>query len=164
MVETLSNTYTSQAEIERVWGETGVDLRTDDLVDTATLFTEIVAEATDTINIYLTRRYTPATLENHAWIRRAATWIGCYLLSRRRGNPGQYYEEYQRIIDILEKIQANVQDLPRAIVRADSVPAGTNYTVDERYNQTKVRVQQATSTAQPYSEAHTDLIPPSQGI
>lgn len=164
MVEALTYTYTSQAEIERVWGETAVDLRTDDLVSTTTLFTEIVAEATDTINLYLNRRYEASVMSENAWVRRAATWVGCYLLSRRRGNPGQYYEEYERILALLDQIKHNALDLPRAPVRSDAIPVGTNYTIDERYHQGKVRIQQGTTTGQPYPTAQTDLAPPFDGF
>lgn len=149
MVEILTYTYTSQAEIERIWSSAAAMLRTDDDQDGVAesgVWDDVVNEATDTINFYCEKWYEPQDMAQNLWIRRAATWIGAHLLSQRRGNPGQYTDRHDRIIAFLEEVCAGKKQVPRLAQRADFTPALSNLRVDHRFATKKIRVQQQTST------------------
>ncbi|HUT88744.1 MAG TPA: phage protein Gp36 family protein [Thermoguttaceae bacterium] len=149
MVETLPQTYTSQAEIERIWSSAAALLRTDDNQDgqpEAGVWDDIVAEATDAVNFCCEKWYEPADMANNLWIRGAATRIGAYLLSQRRGDPGQYTSQYERVIADLEQVESGKKQVPRLAQRADFTPAMSNLRVDHRFATKKIRVQQQIST------------------
>lgn len=158
MVEVLAYTYTSEAEMQRLFSNKGVDLRVDDLEDPTNTFTDIISEATDTINFYAELYYDPEDLNNSILIRRWATWIGVYLLSQRRGNSAQYEARYIEIINILEQISSGDRIIPRLATREDFTPAMSNVHVDDRFRVHKLRVHPTISTGGASGKAQ-DLSP-----
>ena len=148
-VETLTYTYTSQTEIERIWSSAAALLRTDDDQDDVAesgVWDDIVNEATDTVNLYLEKWYEPSDMAENLWVRRAATWVGAHLLSLRRGDPGNYFDRYERIIAVLQEIWEGKRQVPRLAQRADTSPAMSNLRVDQRFAVKKIRVQESIST------------------
>ena len=96
MVEVIASLYSSQSEIERLIGENGASLRADDTMDNEAesgIWDDIIAEATDTVNLYTTQ-YTPAGKASNLWVRKQASWIGAYLLTLRRGDPGLFQDRF----------------------------------------------------------------------
>jgi hypothetical protein len=146
MAEAVPLLYTSQTEIERIWSANAVTLRTDEIGSTTDYWDEVNEEATDIVNLYASIWYEESDMYSNRFVRRLATWIGCYLVSLRRGDPGQYYAQYERVIDILEKIQKGILQIPRLGTRADITPALSNMRVDDRFSINKVRVQPSVST------------------
>lgn len=161
-VETVSYTYTSEAEINRVFSDSAVDLRVDDLTgsELTTFWTEIVIEATDMVNFYCELYYDPVDMQDNRWIRRQATYLGCYLLSIRRGNPEQYTQQYDRVLADLQLIAEGKRQVPRLPTRGDLTPAMSNMRVDDRFTISKVRVQPSISTGGSSSNQHIDPIYP----
>jgi hypothetical protein len=148
-IETLTYTYTTQAEIERIWSAAAGLLRADDDQDGVAesgVWDDVVNEATDTVNLYLERWYDAEDMANNLWVRRAATWIGAHLLSLRRGDSGNYFDRYERILAALQEIWEGKRQVPRLAQRADTTPAMSNLRVDQRFAIQKIRVQQSTST------------------
>ncbi len=149
MVETLTYTYTTQAEIERLISAAGASLRTDDDQDGSPesgVWQDVIDEATDTINFYCESHYEPVDLTDNLWVRRSATLIGAYLLCQRRGDPGLYHDRYAKVIEMLEKVAFGRMQIPRLQTKEDFSPAASNLRVDHRFGTRKIRVQRQTST------------------
>lgn len=163
-VETLTYTYTSQAEMNRLFSVEGVDLRTDHGVREA-IVQDAIDNATDTINSYLLQQYTAADMADSLWIRRRATLIACYFLSQERGNPEQFSARYERITNpddgelVRAAEQRNGFRVPRLTPSAQSIPTVTNYKVSDLYQTNKVRVKPENSTGTVYPNQHTDPYP-----
>jgi len=107
---------------------------------------DCIDEATDTINQYAMEWYEESRLVNSLWVRRRATVIACWLLSQRRGNPGQFEERVSQITLELEKVLKGDLRIPRLPMRADFTPGVSNYRVDDRYLVRKTRVEPQIST------------------
>lgn len=147
MPTALSALYTTKEEIVRRYGSVGVKSTVQDLTgtDTTEFWTELTSEASDVINTYCWVYYLPADLEDSRWVRSRATWIGCYLLSIRRGNPGLFKMRYDEIIDELREVAAGIIQIPELPTRGDFTPAMSNVRVEDGFRSTRVRVDQATS-------------------
>ena len=148
-VETLTYTYTSQAEIERLLSTAGALARVDDDLDGSAesgVWEDVVDEATDEINFHCEHLYEPSDMANNLWVRRRATLIGAYLLSQRRGDSGLYHERYQKLIEVLELVRDGKRQIPRLPTKDDYTPAMSNLRVDHRFGSRKIRVQRTTST------------------
>ncbi len=146
--ETLTYTYTTQAEIERLYGKTGVAAITADLQGTniASMWEEIIADATLTIDSYASQVYDQEDLATSRWVRNRATWLAAYRLSQRKGNNDLYAQRYQEIIDELEKVKSLILIIPNIPTSSDLTPAMSNISIDPRYNIRKVRVNPEIST------------------
>lgn len=153
----LTDTYTSETEIERLITETGGSLRMDDLSDDADMWQEIVEEATDVVNQYAEGRYESSNMKLSSWVRRRATWIGAYLLSQRRGNPSQFNQRYQEILDELKAVAAGQISIPRLPIREELTPAHSNLVIDDRFHSRKIRVQRNTSTGTRSGQSDLDI-------
>jgi hypothetical protein len=90
-------------------------------------------------------------LVNNRWVRRTTSWIACYILSMRRGNPKQFVAKYQEALIHLLAISEghrpifdeNGNPVP---VSSDLAPAHSNLAVDDRWVRRKLRVQRETSS------------------
>jgi len=150
---------TTRAELERVWSRTGVDLRLDDDGtgdDQTDSLQDVIDEASQTIYLYLENWYEPSDLRASKIVRRWANKVGCYFLSKRRGDPGQYEDEYQRVLAILERIQAGQLQVPGLANRGNMCPSLSNYRIDDHFTTSKVRVQPATQVGGTYDRQDND--------
>lgn len=147
-IETLSYEYTSQAEIERLYGKKGVQSMLVDVSgdDVAAIWNELVADGTQTIDAYAAQIYNQADLATSRWVRTRATWIAAFRLSQRKGNNDLFAQRYDQIIEELEKVMTLQLVIPNLPYSADMSPAMSNITVDPRYNIRKLRVQPEIST------------------
>jgi hypothetical protein len=59
------------------------------------MINEIVIRATETVLQFLRGRYVVSDMANSYWVRMKATFIACYYLSLRQGNPSLYGDQYQ---------------------------------------------------------------------
>jgi len=149
MTEVLAYTYTSQAEIERVYSKKGTTRRTD--IDNTgasdpQIIQQVIDIATDEINMYLEPYYSTLDMSNNLWIRRQATYIACHYLSSLRGHATQYNSYYTRIKEWLERINEGKLQVPRLYRKSNMTPAVSNYIVDNRYRINNVRVLADAST------------------
>lgn len=116
---------TSLEELERLMSKTGVSVRIDDAatsVEEADMLNEIINDASDIIKQYTWTHYETPSLQGSQWVRRRATWIAAYILSMRRGNPGQFIDRYQNIIEELQAVFSRQLFIPGLNVRVQSVP------------------------------------------
>lgn len=148
MPETITYLYTTQAEMERLYGKKGLESLIADMGGTniATWWQEIAADATTTIDSYASQVYAPADLYTSYWVRIRATWIGCYRASQRKGNPDLFSQRYQEIIEELEKVKTQDIIIPNIPTAADLTPAMSNVYIDARYEIDKIRVIPQIST------------------
>ena len=153
-VETLAYRYTSRAEMQRVLGASGIDLRSDDLggSEDSTMIDEVTGEATEMINFYAGLNYDEKDLETSFIVRRWATWIACYLLSQRRGNPSLFSDKYEETIALLEEVYKFNRIIPRLPTREDLTPAMSNVHIDDRFRTHKIRVHPTISTGGTYGK------------
>lgn len=98
--------FTSIEEIRRIFSIEGVDLHLDDLDDQEeTYITELCSQATSRILTYLGGRYDFNDLSSHPRIREIATYIACWKISHRRGNPSLYIAQYEEALLELERFR-----------------------------------------------------------
>jgi len=162
----LTYVYTTLEEMQRIFGtESGASLidpvsaRMDDDGDLSTTLDtieqqalyDVQEEATHEINYYLCSRYEPSILTANTWVRRACSYLACYFLCQRRGDPAQFKDARDLILTRLREISNGTKNLPLASQRADDLtPAMSNLVVSDRYSRKKLRVQT------PISEGGTD--------
>jgi hypothetical protein len=147
-VETLSQVYTTQAEIERIYSNLASSLQIDDvdIDEVSDFWTELTEDATDIINQYAESYYDPTDMVNSRWVRTRASWVGCYLLSQRRGNPSLFADRFEIIIDELQRVYRGDLIIPRLPTREDMTPAMSNVVIDDRFRVHKIRVHPTIST------------------
>lgn len=138
----LTNELTSREEIERIFGETGVDLHIDDFLGDTNLeeayFSELIQRATRHVFSYLGSRWSIDAIYKEPRLREIATYWAARRLSKRRGNPGLFDEEYAEGQEELERIREGslYLNIPSNGPRA-SMQSGI---VDNRYHMRQYRV------------------------
>ena len=178
-LEPLPPLYTSRAEMEEIFSRLGIDSRIDDdqseAVDSPydfsrnviqpneeTYLDAIILSATELFNQYLLSYYDAQLLVDSRWIRSRCTWVACFLLSQRRGNPEQFTEQYNEILATIRQIalgpgiNGNPQ-IPRIPTRFDFRPALSNLVVDDHYSQSKIRVIEKNSTGRQPPDTDADF-------
>lgn len=144
MTEAIPTLYTSRSEIESIFTINGVDFRLDDDYNETISATEetyldaIIIESTDIVNQYLLPLYSATDLAESRWIRRRASYIACYFLSMRRGNPRQFGDRYDEILSELEAIAMGPgipgnPIVPRVPLRKTFTPSYINPEIDDRF-------------------------------
>lgn len=148
MTETLAYEYTSEAEIKRLYGKSGVQLILKDISgsDVGEIWDEVIADATQTIDQYAAQIYNQQDLATSRWVRIRATWIGAFRLSQRTGSNDLFAQRYEEILEELEKVLELKLMIPNIPLSADMSPMMSNVTIDPRSNSKKIRVQQEIST------------------
>lgn len=92
--------FTSLEEIQRVFSVEGVGNHVEDFEDEqfALVINELITRATETVLQFLRGRYVVSSMADSYWVRMKATWIACYYLSVRQGNPSLYGDQYQEAL------------------------------------------------------------------
>ena len=161
--------YTSQGEIERLFSQQGAASNVDDymsdetppssdVVFQAAVWDDVCCAATDEANLYLINFHEPADLYGSRWVRTRTTWIACYYLSMRRGNPGYFKTLYEHAIDDFGKINES-RPVPRLALNSSFTPALSNIRIDDRFLVAKERVEPTISTGGTSSRQHLDPSP-----
>ena len=90
------NPLTSKEEMERVFSIDGVTNHVEDLTGTdfEAVIDELIIRASETVLQYLRGRFDITAMDNSMWVRMKATYIACYYLSVRQGNPSLYGDLY----------------------------------------------------------------------
>lgn len=154
---------TSQEEIERIWSQDGANLLADDDQDgnaEPLVWDDIIYEATDTVLMYTQKRYAAENLVSSPWAHRAASIIGAYFLSQRRGNPERFETAYQRIMELLEMVLSGKLRIPRVPLSSQQTPSMSTYVVDDRFSQRNIRTVPGLSVGNRTADQLPDLFPP----
>lgn len=156
--------YTSQAEVYRLMGEYAVELMIDDYVGNGQgyVWTDMLNHVDETINMYLMQHYdvsNSSTIANSNWVRRRATVLCANLLSQRRGNNPLWVAQTERVYDELMSIRDGRFRIPDLIVRHYQGPMWRNYSIQNRFWQHPVRVDQTKSNKQRYNGQDDMLYP-----
>lgn len=162
MPETLSYVYSSEGEINRRMSvPMAEDYSEDDpyaaVTDPDDNLDDAIALATDEVNVYCLYWYTEADLADSLWVRNWATWMACYHLTQRKGEPAKFENEYNKAIGYFERIRNGELQIPRLPQRADLAPCHSNYVIDSRFTKAQSRVQRETSTGQSYGAIPADI-------
>lgn len=135
---------TSADEIQRVFSVDGVQGHTDDVMTSAPILSEIIQRASETVLQYLRVIYDPEDLSQSFWARSKATYIACYLLSIRMGNPALYQDQYE--MALLDLDQARMGTINIGLPATTRVVVQTQ-TVDRRaFHQLRVNSKRSTHT------------------
>lgn len=96
--------FTSEDEIRRVFSNDGVENHLENLTDYPIHMAEVIDRATSKVLLYLRGTYSLTDMETNVWVREKATYIACYLISIRSGNPSLYGAMYEE--SLIELTQA----------------------------------------------------------
>lgn len=120
--------YSSEAEVMRMLGESGIEAMLEDWEssDTSPVWKQILRTVDSRIDQYAGQRYDRSSIVDNDYIRTNATLLACHLLSMRRGNPGTYINESNRIQDELDQIRVGRLHIPGAGTRANFAPQVRN--------------------------------------
>lgn len=149
VVETLTYTYTTRTEIERLYSSVAVGQQTADVSGTnqdALVWSDIVGDVTTLIDSYCSIYYNPASLETSRWVRTRAQWIGAWILSQRRGNTERFAKRVELFMEELERVREGILQIPNLPTREDFTPAMSNVYVDAWAGTRKIKVQPVVST------------------
>ena len=95
--------FTSLAEIQRVLSVEGVDNHTEDDLSDPTIINELIYRATETVLQFLRGRFDQSDMKSSYWVRMKATYIACYYISIRQGNPALYGDMYnESMLDLAQ--------------------------------------------------------------
>jgi len=155
MPESLAYTYTTQAEMEKVVGKATfmnlVDPDGDRYEDT-TIVDGLCYDATDEMNFFCAHRYDPEDMANNAWVRRTASWLGCYFATALGGNPEHFQAQAERVLQRLQLIHDGSHQIPRLALRADLTPSMSNLRIEPWHSDSPVRVTATDIVGGSYSE------------
>lgn len=99
----VGNQFTSLSEIQRVFSIEGVDNHSEDVLGDSTVINELIYRATETVLQFLRGRFDQSDMASSYWVRMKATYIACYYLSIRQGNPSLYGELYnEAMLDLAQ--------------------------------------------------------------
>ena len=162
MATAPSYLYTNMEAVSRMMSIRSVEEYSQDdpnylAEDNEQIILDLIYEATDTINGYCLKWYTEATLSTSMLVERHCTWMVCYLLSQRRGEPMRYEGKFNEAIEYFKSVESGQRQIPRLPQRGDLVPSHSNYVIDDRFAKSRSRVQRETSSGEPYSGMPTDI-------
>lgn len=139
--------FTSRSEIEKLFGVQGVEIRLDDVPDCDSVLDFYIDDATLIVKQHAGQIYAEADLATSKWVKIRATWIACYYLSQRFGNPSLFYGRFEVIMRELMDVQQGLLPIPELATSIDIVPAMSNIDHDPRARYRTLTVQKDTSTA-----------------
>lgn len=117
--------YTTEAAITVRLSADGVTLHTDDLWNNE--ISEIILDASADIDTYCLAHYSQANLNTSEIVERWATYLSCYYLTTRRGNPAPapYKFWYEKLLNhdtgMLMEVyrgQLPIADIPKTFLGA----------------------------------------------
>ena len=114
--------FTSLPEIQRVFSVEGVDNHAEDYLGDPIVINEIIYRATETVLQFLRGRFSETDMNASYWVRMKATYIACYYLSIRQGNPALYGDLYnEAMLDLAQArdglINTGLRTTARAVVQ-----------------------------------------------
>lgn len=102
---TMTVQLTSLLEIQNVFSSDGVENHLEDLIDNPSALDTIINQASERVFLYLRTKFAETDVAVNVWAREQATYIACYLISIRRGNPSLYTDMYAQALIDLEHVR-----------------------------------------------------------
>jgi len=154
-IEAAPPVLTTRDEMASISSTLGIDLRIDDnddgVIDVFPITGEeqflldAIEEASDEAYMRLEMYYTPEVLETSRWVRRRVSYIALHVLSKRRGNPGNYCDEFEKYMAQFEEVASGDLQIPRLAKSHNFEPSMSNTLVNHRFPRRNIRVVQETS-------------------
>ena len=160
--------YCSIAELQRFMSSNATtdfaDHDADGSAD-ADVIEDCINQATDEIDLYARQQYTPAVLATSTLITRWCVVMSARFLQERRMNgvSNSVALQWDRIIELLEKVADNRLQLPGLAKRDDMRPTWSNLKIDRRFRHSKIRVTQTNSSSAPTKLTQDGTLPVASG-
>lgn len=103
---TSPNQLTSEQEIINVFSSDGVTNHLENLTNYSVHLNEVINRASAKVFLYLRGMFNTEAMTNNVWVREKATYIACYLISIRSGNPSLYGALYEESLIELAQVRA----------------------------------------------------------
>jgi hypothetical protein len=102
----LSEQLTSEQEIINVFSTDGVANHLENLNNYGVHMNEVINRASAKVLLYLRGMFDIQAMVSNVWVREKATYIACYLISIRSGNPSLYGAMYEESLIELAQVRA----------------------------------------------------------
>lgn len=138
MVNSMTQTYCTQADLEAIWPPADLLASVDDDTSGALSATEesyiarAIERAANILNARLEVRYRLADLAANTWCRDANAALAAYLLSTRRGDPAPAHlqQQYDAYLEAVAQISLGKQKLPGQAESFSALPTVSNFAID----------------------------------
>jgi hypothetical protein len=148
--------FCTQADLELRASALGVQLYgddefTDDPVAIATAVDQSLEAGMADIQLYCGWLYSDTALASCTWVKHANVALSLWYYSGRRNEsiPPSVQLNYDRVLKVLEKVQAGTFQLPGIALRNKHAPFVTNQRVQMGYRTKKARTERSISTPGP---------------
>jgi hypothetical protein len=138
----MSEPLTSKSEIEEVFSAEGLENHLADLINNEPYMTRVISQSSERVYMYLRTQYDESQIEINVIARQIATYIACYNISIRAGNPSLYADAYAQGLIDLEQIRDGILN-PGMASKARAV-VQTPMLDNRFYNPKRVNVQGST--------------------
>lgn len=152
--------FTTWDKVEQLYGSRGFENIMEDALgvyDTA-VKNQMLVDAEQTIMLRLSQFYNPEDCVGNAWIESRTTWLVAHLLSWRQGNEHYFRDLYDQALRELDAMATGeliaLADIP---LRTDSMPAMSNFVIDDYFASQKIRVRETISVGGTYPDQHSAL-------
>jgi len=142
----VTTRFTTRPEMEKLFSAMGVEFRLEDADDCDEVLNFFIDDATQLVLQYAGQLYSSTDMNTSTWVRIRCTYIACYFLSQRLGNPSLFFSRYEQILDELQRVQQQLLPIPELATSQDMVPCMSNIEHDPRYRERTLRVEPETST------------------
>ncbi len=167
VLEAAPPVLTTRAEMASISSTLGIDLRLDDdddgvidilgVTGEEQLLLDVVEEASDEAYTRLEMYYEQITLADSRWVRRRVSYIALHILSKRRGNPGNYCDEFEKYMEQFDEVASGDLQIPRLKKSHNFEPSMSNTLINHRFPRRNVRVIQETSRGGTDSSQELDV-------
>ncbi len=160
--------YCSIAELQRFMSTNATtdfaDHDADGSADTDVL-EDCINQGTDEIDLYARQQHTQAQLATSTLINKWCIVMSARFLQERRMNvvSESIVVQWDRIIELLEKVADNRRQLPGLAKRDDMRPTWSNLKVDRRFRHSKIRVTRTNSSSAPTKLTQDATLPHAHG-
>ena len=153
----------TKEDMEHLFGEAGIDLRSSDK-DGEAMIAKAIRWAENQVKSRLLKRFPLTQIEASTWVQDHCITLACYRLSITLGNPSQYTEEKDEALLELDKAVSGEIVIPDATELDDFRPGFGNTKVDNRYTISKERVLRPISSKDTHANQHEYRHNPTHGI
>lgn len=112
-------------------------------------FDDAIIMACEEINKWCWKYYTGENLGTSNLVNQWATFLSCYYLSQRRGNPALFSDMRKEILEELKQVNFGNLQLPNIPMRRSLAPVISNQRADPRYVWKVLRLEKQGSTRTP---------------
>lgn len=132
-------------------GLNDVTLGSDGLTERQRTVKQFIRDAEQTIIIRMPM-FNPTDMVDDPWVESRTTWIAAHYISRRMGQEHYFHDLYDEAITEVNAIATGEIPVPVNIpLRSMAIPAMSNYTIDDRFATSKLRVRSTISVGGTYA-------------